>query len=490
MFRYQSTTTKSMNTYNNGDDDIVRFLPNEWTFGTKTLRCPKRLIKELKLPIRFVRERRDEGSGDLIVRVDIVKFIPSSGYFHGYVVDRDTSTSIQRRLWIRLKRRRKDSLVYVIERVGVMKTERSFRFGTIKHMSSRGTILDTLPRKKRKRSSLRISYDRTKIKMPSETKRPRRRTFGKRTSTRSAATRTTTTKGSERHVVSTIAKVSSNRWMGLPMASTCVSPPSSPSVALLSMPAISPPPTSADTEVSDPATPLFVSSASPPRGLNRPGEIEEDATVAALLSGVIMREIDRDAADRERNTSNERRMPSDHDVVLVADEEHLEELRRLTIENFETTRSIPTPDPPIPTTTRSNSLFATWRTKTQRSALLRCRCDPRRPATVGYISWIEIEPARPGTFVSPPAITQVYVSATHRGSSAPHGGHFGRRMLEWLVALLRSKCEIVIVANPNVYSRQMLRDCGWHEAQMNSLPENARAAGTMYARFQKHSLSL
>lgn len=486
---------------------IVESLPRDWTFGEKVLQYPKHVARRIGVP-----------SDKSRVVMDVVKFVPEDKVFHGYIVDSEICRILngrrkqrlcQRRIWVTLAFVPKEaasstSRKYTILRAGIVRTERRIRFS---------------PFCEGKSSLMSVNKENEPIyaKIPTlmhdyRAKKKRKRTVACGTVITPNVTGTNISKRTrasspcrrDHSAREPVGSKSSTRWMCLPFFSSSPAPHTSPVQ-------------SSDTDVKEIRTPIVGANdveekiRTPPIeaerhvGKNResgfevediekvltpviPASTHADATedvceeesrekqtkhsdlyLFKMLQGIVSREREERAAAVASVLS--RQTHRCHDVVDVSalgdSSEAVEALRTLAIENFETTGSIPFPKAPLPAIGQSVDMFAKWRSKRQRVALLRCRCNSStKPKWIGYIAWIEFVSTDCRDCVVPPVISQIFVTASHRGSGSHGGGNFGKLMFEWVVSQIRFSCRAVAVASPNEHSRRMLAALGWHEASL------------------------
>ena len=396
--------------------------------GEKTLHVPVSLVRKFRLG----RRGGYYASTKIPIKFEIVKFDDHKGIFVGYLAGRnDRNRYRQRRLWMKVS---KGSFGCVcVNQIGTVKQEKKIPFRSRKRMRS--------PLGKSNAQNVSTSP----LSTPVLKKRRITNTYGNKTSLeKEDSPPPTSSPPVEKKSIVSIE--SSPSYMGLPIFSN--STPASPA---------------------PPTTPL-------------PDNNEADMLLMSMLQSMRQEE--------QKVSSSRLEMPVDHSMIeILSTKEHekIVILKNLASENFTQTGSIPVPDAPEPATLRTRSMESKWTTKHQRVALLRCHCNKQKERHVGYISWIEFEPRDSNTFVPPPVVLQIYVSKSHRGSSAPHGGHFGKRMFEWLARRAQSRCEVLNVCTPNRYSQTMLRDSGWYHLDGcdSSLPNCVSSSGDLYVRFSK-----
>jgi len=487
---------------------MLDVLPDDWTFGEKRFKCSRSLARRLKL----VRSNKRETKSTTTVHVEVVTFVQNRKVFHGYATDEGNAGDVQRRLWLKISYTMDAGRhIYYIHQAGIVRSERKIRLARSAGRALRRKnateyrLLTQHYRAQKKRkiktkfddengsvagSSLSSESERFFRKTPTSCKRKRRKVsndFARaNASSRPKISLASNEVTSKLGCVSSPCTSDANRmWMGLPVTSPN---PEQVEAAEETTPLI-------PCETVSPTTPCDTSK-SHARACNGDEATECDKSLLTMLQNMIHRERKENAT---RAVESMRRLPSDHEIVDVTriGDVGIAALRKLAAENYETTGSIPFPEPPVPAVAHSGDLLSKWTSKRQRVALLRCRRGERLSTDenrskgsewIGYISWIEFVSADSSDFVVPPIISQIYVTASHRGTEGPCGGNFGKRMLEWVVNRLRPSCQVLTVSSPNKYSQRMLKSLGWHEADpAESFPACSRAGGRLFLRFQTSS---
>lgn len=469
----------------------LNVLPRDWVFGEKVIRCPRKYVRKVG-----ARTRSKDVTEDVIpLTFELVRFSESTGRFHGYLVDKDNLSSAyprQRRLWMQLSRDGTNH--YTLMRVGTVRSEQKIPFRSIKNVTPSQREDENMRPRKRKRRGRRNDWFSITFEQDSWCYQGKKTSKTARRFGRKARDVWKTARGT----------VKTSKWMNLPLSDTIVEKdemvhqkkrkldhrtqqekcPSTPRSSF-SIHHVGDDGREAENDDENTLTPLQLSVDLGASTANARSPSTDQAPIFNLIQ--MMQDVERE--EKAKSAMSMMSMPHDHDLVKVlnGDESKLERLRQLAAENFKTTGSIPTPEAPLPATVSSNSLHSVWSKKHQCVAMLRCRCDEHRPRWIGYVAWIEFTASDPTHFVPPPIVLQVYVDKSHRGTNAPHQGHFGKRMVEW-VARRTSRmtaCEVLCVASPNMYSQRMLSTCGWFEVSSRkaNLPPCV-CQGNLYLRFR------
>ena len=434
--------------------------------GEKVLHVPGHLVRKLGLG----RRGDYDGARKVVpMKFEIVRFVERKGIFHGYISGKyDRNRSRQRRLWMKVSK----GVGFVrVDQIGTVKEERKIPFRSRKRKTrspfgrSRQNVLN-LTRLTPISKKCKVSHIYGKVFDKEDSPHP----------------------SSSLSPPPTEEKLS---WMRLPISA----PAKSEVIASSNKNEVTT--TSNKNEITTPSNKNEVTTSSTKsEATTTKSDDDTDTLIMNMLRKMREQELHSSHALLESHIA----MPKDHfmyEILTKAEHDKIKILRQLTSENFTQTGSIPVPDAPEPVTIQTRSMDSEWTTKRQRVALLRCKCvskdKKQKERYVGYITWIEFTPRDSKKFVPPPVVVQIYVSKSHRGSGAPHGGHFGKRMFEWVARRTNSRCDVLGVTTPNQYSRAMLRDCGWYcvvqdegrgySSSLSSLPSCVTQSGDLYLRF-------